>query len=581
MGETGNDALSPKDITFLRAIRDINSAPERDASPEQGVTPATVSAITEATTLTEAEVTYRLDHPRLERRGFVTVHEAGPPSDDDASLTSAELTEAGERAIADSGTHAPDEGSKPVPAKGPTAFDEMGAAVASVPERDTDDSANEDRLAALEARIEQLEAETSDSQSGEDSEPAPGDAAASATTARVDELAEEVAALRETTDRLASTMDGALSRLDEVQESEYGALDEKRVKQFETAVKSMVAFHQLASDVLDVRVENYEPAAGRADPERIEITRNRISDALGVGRGTGGGAPDVTLEVDADNDWPDPEEVARGGHDGFGDEESDDEETPEEPAKWPEPAESAAPDTGVYPPIGEEDAPETAEAEADTEAEVEETASESAQSAAPATGVYPPIGGQAGTDGEDQDTAPQDDVTIEAEDGSPAEEDVSATTVAETDETGQGPDGSLPESLRPDIDAGLTETAETDGHVVDAIRRTDRTVATPPLEVEAESLDAVRQRVLDGTDQTATGRLRLEVEAGEAVDLRETVVAERRAADDPFPAGEAFARVVGDDPVAGPFDGDTPAGLAPLGEADTDGPDPAPVDDDD
>lgn len=182
-----------------------------------------------------------------------------------------------------------------------------------------------DRLAELEARIERLEAES------EPAGPEPAD------SDRVDELAEEVAALRETTERLESTLDRALDDLDEIRESEYGALDEKRERQFDTAVKSMVAFHQLATEVLDVRVENYEPSAGHADAERVEATRDRIADALGVGQNDGGTGP--TLET-SDEEWPDPDEVARedgvfaGGDD-------------------PEAA-SDAPESGVYPPVGGE-----------------------------------------------------------------------------------------------------------------------------------------------------------------------------------------------------------------------------------
>jgi hypothetical protein len=65
------------------------------------VTPATVTAITEATTLSEQEMTYRLDHPQVGKSGLVNVYEAGTPGNDSASLDSAELTEAGERAIAE------------------------------------------------------------------------------------------------------------------------------------------------------------------------------------------------------------------------------------------------------------------------------------------------------------------------------------------------------------------------------------------------------------------------------------------------------------------------------------------------
>ncbi|GAB7013167.1 hypothetical protein [Halolamina salina] len=213
-------------------------------------------------------------------------------------------------------------------------------------ETGTDETAEEsDRIAELEARIERLEEQTADDATESES----------ATDDRV-ELAEEVAALRETTDRLESRLDEALDELDAIHESEYGALDEKREQQFETAVKSMVAFHQLATEVLDVRVENYEPAAGHADAERVEATRERIVDALDVGQNDGGIGP--TLET-SDEEWPDPEEAAREGRVFSG---GDEPETT-----------SDAPESGVYPPVGEDDAenegsgslPESVRADAD------------------------------------------------------------------------------------------------------------------------------------------------------------------------------------------------------------------------
>jgi len=216
----------------------------------------------------------------------------------------------------------------------------------------TEPPEDRDRIAELEARLDRLEDRTADSDG--------------ATDDRTDELAEEVAALRETTDRLESTLSEALDELDAIRESEYGALDEKREQQFETAVKSMVAFHQLATEVLDVRVENYEPAAGHADAERVETTRDRIADALGVGQNDGGTGP--TLEA-SDEEWPDPEEAAQGGPVFSG---GDEPETS-----------SDAPESGVYPPVGDDSAAQS-------------------DDGVPGSGVYPPVGG---SDGDETATA--------------------------------------------------------------------------------------------------------------------------------------------------------------------------------
>jgi len=380
--------------------------------------------------------------------------------------------------------------------------------------------------------MERLEAERAGSQ-----QPAEND------TAQIAELAEEVSVLRETTDRLASRLDDALDELHAIRDAEYGALDEKREEQFETAVKSMVAFHQLATEVLDIRVENYEPAAGRADQERVERTRNRIGDALSVGDRSGGGG--VTLDAVADeSDWPDLEEVARGGrvfggNDGSADTARDEPET-----------ESNAPDSGVYPPIGGGDADSSGDAAAtdDSTAEIESAVTES--------GVYPPLGSDddSDVDGTTEHEASEADDTDAGGSGVP-ESGVyppiggEATTEEENREEGttDNGDGSLPESFRPDASTGqITEAATEDDDVVDPIRSTDDAVDSaerpPPLTTDPETTLRVRNAVASVTD--ATG----EQPGGTS------------KYDDPYPDDEAYARIVDEVPTgdASPED-DRPA----------------------
>ena len=604
----GDDELSLKDITFLRAIRDINGSPERYASTEQGVTPATVTAITEATTLSEEEVAYRLDHPRLGKSGLVKVYEAGPPGDDSASLNSAELTEAGERAIAEAEDRESSvDAEEWHPNKEQSEFDDMqewepaevesggdaaradaagggsvgGGATAHASADPTagpptespepvntststatesavaTDEPDDDRIAALEERIERLEAETADADVGSEptADTAPTD------DRRVEDLADEVATLRETTDRLESTLDDALEDLDAIKGSETGALDEKREEQFETAVKSMVAFHQLATEVLDVRVENYEPSAGRADPERVEISRNRIGDALGVGQ-SGGGGGGGALQMGDDDNWPDPEEAARGGRVfSGGDDEAEAESN--EPDQ-----ESDAPETGVYPPIGGDDsARETAD-------EAEDDSSDEPASDAPDSGVYPPIGE---SDDDDDDTAEGSEAPDSGIYPPIGEDRDDESTEGESTEVESG-DARLPDSVRPDTDAAdgnITETAAEEGHVVDPIRSTDDGQWDGlPIDTDPETSLSIRRAVTADAADADDEWLLAGVGPASARAVRDAVLAsggELPATEDAYPDGEAYARIA-DEPSASGASTPSPDGG---------GPEHAPADDDD
>jgi|AntRauTorcE11898_2_1112593.scaffolds.fasta_scaffold03090_4 hypothetical protein len=542
----GTEQLSLEDVTFLRAIRDINESPDRYASTERGETPATVTAITEATTLSEEDVRYRLDHPRLGRSELLTVYEARPEADDSARRTSVELTEAGERKIAaaddrsESGVtsdqredntrtqfdemqewepagaenddpptsqgivardaaNATGFGAEPRVAPRAARFDRQPENADSTQTEERDDN----RLAALESRIEELEAEQAESDGenrakNDDADPE-----------RVDDLASEVASLRETTDRLAGRLDDAIEELNAIQASEYGAIDEKRERQFETAVKSMVAFHQLATKVLDVRVENYEPAAGRADTERVAITRERISDALGIG--TQDTSDDLSLN--SGSDWPDPEEAAKGGRVfGGGEDDADGTETVDDLQP-----ESNAPDTGVYPPIGgnqdaEDEEEESVAAAERTEADVE--------SEAPETGLYPLIGEDRETESESESTEEDGDTdTAASETG--LYPPIGERDDSDEEDVDDEPDGALPASMRPGSDdAGISETASQEGHVIDAIRSTDEEPADDPAEP------------------------RLDIDDDQWTAVRTAIYEARAAADDPYPAGEAYARIV-------------------------------------
>jgi hypothetical protein len=375
--------LSLKDVAFLGAIRDINESPERYASAETGATPATMTAITEATTLTEEEVAYRLDHPRLGKSGLVKVSRAGPSGDDLSGVHSAKLTESGEATLANAeerqesldGQHwQPDPNQSEfddvqewepadVESDGPGTTERVaagngdpGGVVTESPsisepagpataEREpvqtgaADEGTirvDEERLTALEARLDELEGEESESTR----EPGPETATS---PERIDSLEEELIQLRETTESLDESLATARSTVEALRESEYGALDENRQAQFQSTVKSMVAFHQLATEVLDVCVENYEPAAGHPEPEAVETTRRRIGDALGVGQR---GGESGQTHLGGDTEWPCP--------DGDGGRVSANGDSEQGQNTDPEP-ESSVPESGIYPPIGDDD----------------------------------------------------------------------------------------------------------------------------------------------------------------------------------------------------------------------------------
>ena len=546
----GGDELSLKDITFLRAIRDINGSPERYSSTESGVTPATVTAITEATTLSEDEVAYRLDHPRLGKSGLVKVYEAGLPGDDSAALNSAKLTEAGEAALADAEKRQAsvdteewrsDENQSEFedvqewePAEVETGGGSAAASVAAgeggssmssgsggavtespaVSEPATPPAAttraesvgtespaetgangtvrvDEERLTALESRLDELEAEKAEPESGAETE---AESAPAADPEQVAALHEEVQTLRETTEELEERLGTAVTTLDELDESAYGALDEKREKQFQTAVKSMVAFHQLASEVLDVRVENYEPAAGHPDPERIEISRNRIGDAVSVGQRTGSGGG-TTFSTSEDAGWPSPDE--QGGGRVFGGDDADEDvegesgqskqsdqsdgsDQPEQPEQ-----ESDAPDTGVYPPIGGSDDDSPREV-TDAEDEPKE------ESDAPESGVYPPLGGNHGDE--------SDDGVEEAAEADGSND--SDTTETETERSPGPADRGVDIGVEEAEAESIREAASEEGHVMEAIRTTG--TESLPLSVESEALCSVREAVNAVREPAAT-----------------------------------------------------------------------------
>mgnify|MGYP006280390519 FL=1 len=466
----GGAKLSLKDITFLEAIRDINESPERYASAETGGTPATVTAITEATTLTEDEVAYRLDHPRLGKSGLVKVSQAGPPGDDSSGVHSAKLTESGEATLANAeerqespdGQHwqpdpnqsefddvqewepadvesdgpettgsvaAGDDDSGGVVTESPSISEPVGPATAKrepVQTGAADEGTirvDEERLTALEARLDELEGEESESTR----EPGPETATS---LERIDRLEEELTQLRETTESLDESLETARSTVEALRESEYGALDENRQAQLQTTVKSMVAFHQLATEVLDVCVENYEPAAGHPEPEDVETTRRRIGDALGVGQRGGESGPTL---LNGDTEWPCP--------DGDGGRVPSNGDSEQEQNTDPEP-ESSVPESGVYPPIG----------------------------------------------GDHTEDEPIDD---ETQDGQ-----------AECSEPERTDDAADPSVLGVDVDEQNTgtiyETASEKGHVMEPIRATDGNDV--PLSVDIGDLTRVREAVVAAAD---------------------------------------------------------------------------------
>lgn len=247
--------LSLTDIKFLRAIRDINAAPDEYDGTGEGQAPASTTAIRNATGLSKGKLHHRLDPDSKladpDGHALIKVYE---PELDNGRLTpkSAELTDRGGQVLEDS------------------------LVKHGFEERETAETHQVERVAEVEARTENL---------GE----------------RVAELESQVNSLEETISDLTETVN-------RFQESETGAFDAGRVDEFEALVDALPR-HETA-----IRLLFGMPSSELADTEELDqkAVLAEVRDRLGAGTESSG--TDGRDSADSTSaTQPDLMESAQGG----------------------------------------------------------------------------------------------------------------------------------------------------------------------------------------------------------------------------------------------------------------------------
>jgi len=90
------DRLSHKDVSFLRAVRDINANPEEYEDTSRGEMPANTASISRATELTDRQVGYRISERGLDKENMGLILSYDPSFDEGrVQPKSAELTQKG------------------------------------------------------------------------------------------------------------------------------------------------------------------------------------------------------------------------------------------------------------------------------------------------------------------------------------------------------------------------------------------------------------------------------------------------------------------------------------------------------
>lgn len=186
--------LSLPDIEFLRAVRDINAAPDEYPETDRGEVAANTASILKVTDLDRGKVTYRIggDHSRGFEQGELGLIRSYSPTIDDGSFSvgprSAELTEKGLELLSE--------------------LDEEGTGVDGV---GVDDDDVQESLQQIKARLSALEGESIDGEN------------ATAFRSEIRSLREEVEGIERRVEAVESTLS-----------SEWGGVDEAKFEKVET-----------------------------------------------------------------------------------------------------------------------------------------------------------------------------------------------------------------------------------------------------------------------------------------------------------------------------------------------------------
>lgn len=220
--------LSTEDITFLRAVRDINANPEDFQATDRGEMPANKTSIQKATDLTSKQVEYRLTKRGLDSEsegGLNLILSYGPTLNKEVGSfgpKSAELTELGVKAL--------------------TEWEES-----EIVSRGTSEDRTDENLRQLRARVEALEQQSpATNQDGVD-----------------DNVAEEIRQLREDVNQLQST----------IEDSEWGGVDENRAEKLEKVIEAHMASTVAFKYVLGVDIHEIAGYEDEVPQEVIEELR--------------------------------------------------------------------------------------------------------------------------------------------------------------------------------------------------------------------------------------------------------------------------------------------------------------------
>lgn len=235
--------LSLDDITFLRAVKQINEAPDEypDEWTDGGERPATTTAVREVTGLSKDKVLYRFDSRGGGRgfcdKGLMTIFDP-PITDSGYGPKSAELTDKGRRVL-------------------DAAIEKHGLA-----EGTGGSSGNAQQLAEFEQRLDDLE--------------------------------DTVEGLRGQMDTIQAELETVSQSVEEWDEGTFGAIDGEEAGKIRTVVRLFPVFNVAFEEVLGVPIEQLAENRNEITPELVEEAQESVREEGPVGErtveGVGGGS---------------------------------------------------------------------------------------------------------------------------------------------------------------------------------------------------------------------------------------------------------------------------------------------------